>query len=262
MTKSQIYYRLNREVILARNAAWRKRNPQHTALLKRKWAIANRGKVRQSNKRFRENNPEKTRERHAIYNLANRDNLAERSRARYRRSRSTPEGLQAFRARKRAWREKNKGVIAVRKAKWRKSNFAAIKARAEASGAAERRRAYFRKWTSNNKFACLVGGRIRQALKKFRKSKSTERLIGCSLDELRSHLQKQFTGAMQWNNQGSVWQIDHIVPCAAFDLSQPEQQVACFHWSNLQPLLSLDNQRKSSRHPVTGILIRRKTGIE
>ena len=54
---------------------------------------------------------------------------------------------------------------------------------------------------------------------------------------------------MTWQNYGDGWHIDHIHPCAAFDLTDPEQQKACFHWSNLQPLWAIDNFRKSSFLP-------------
>ena len=41
--------------------------------------------------------------------------------------------------------------------------------------------------------------------------------------------------------------IDHIIPCSRFDLSKPEQQRVCFHYSNLQSLWASDNLRKGQR---------------
>lgn len=43
--------------------------------------------------------------------------------------------------------------------------------------------------------------------------------------------------------------IDHRIPCSAFDLSDPEQQKRCNHWSNLQPLWATDNQKKGNKLP-------------
>jgi hypothetical protein len=51
---------------------------------------------------------------------------------------------------------------------------------------------------------------------------------------------------MTMENQGK-WHIDHIIPCASFDLRCPVQQLACFHYNNLQPLWAEDNIRKRDK---------------
>ena len=71
------------------------------------------------------------------------------------------------------------------------------------------------------------------------------KLVGCTLDELIQHLERQFAPGMAWDNFGD-WHIDHIRPCASFDLENPEEVKACFHYSNLQPLWSIDNLRKGT----------------
>ena len=48
---------------------------------------------------------------------------------------------------------------------------------------------------------------------------------------------------MTWNNYGK-WHIDHITPCAKFNLSIPDEQQLSFHYTNLQPLWAIDNQKK------------------
>jgi hypothetical protein len=80
------------------------------------------------------------------------------------------------------------------------------------------------------------------------KSNSTEVLIGCSVPDLRQHLEVQFVDGMTWDNYGRIgWHIDHIRPCASFDLTDPAQQRQCFHYSNLQPLWAADNIRKGAK---------------
>jgi len=73
-------------------------------------------------------------------------------------------------------------------------------------------------------------------------------LIGCTVQELRDHLEFQFRESMSWDNCGrNGWEIDHIIPCSSFDLTDPEQQKRCFHFSNLQPLWSEENLRKGNK---------------
>ena len=93
-----------------------------------------------------------------------------------------------------------------------------------------------------------ISDRIRKALKDQRSEKSTSCLkyIGCSIPELRSHLEKQFKQGMSWKNYPK-WHIDHIKPCAVFDLTCEEQQKECFNYTNLQPLWADENLAKSDK---------------
>jgi hypothetical protein len=93
----------------------------------------------------------------------------------------------------------------------------------------------------------LLRSRIYRVLKGQMKSAPTLKLLGCSTDELRIHLQKQFKRGMTWKNYGTAWHIDHKEPCASFDLSKPEEQARCFHFSNLQPLWAAANSEKRAR---------------
>lgn len=77
----------------------------------------------------------------------------------------------------------------------------------------------------------------------------TMELVGCSIIELREHLERQFDSGMSWDNYGQ-WHVDHIKPCASFDITDPDQQRICFHYSNLQPLWARDNHVKSYK-PTT-----------
>ena len=43
---------------------------------------------------------------------------------------------------------------------------------------------------------------------------------------------------------------DHIIPCAEYDLTDPDHQRACFHYINLQFLTPVDNSKKSDRVPI------------
>jgi len=92
--------------------------------------------------------------------------------------------------------------------------------------------------------------RLNLALSGKNKSSSTIKLLGCTFEHARSHLESQFTDGMNWNNYGvHGWHVDHIIPCASFDLTDPEQQRQCFNYTNLQPLWAEDNLRKSDKLP-------------
>ena len=79
-----------------------------------------------------------------------------------------------------------------------------------------------------------------------KKSKSTQELIGCDIEQLWIHLEKSFKSGMTRKNYGK-WHVDHIIPCASFDLTKPEEQAKCFHYTNLQPLWASENLAKGSK---------------
>ena len=69
---------------------------------------------------------------------------------------------------------------------------------------------------------------------------------GCSIAFLVKHIEKQFKDGMNWENRNK-WHIDHIRPCASFDLTDTKQQLECFHYTNLQPLWAFDNMSKGAK---------------
>ena len=76
----------------------------------------------------------------------------------------------------------------------------------------------------------------------------TEKMLDCSIERCCKHLESQFTEGMSWDNYGE-WHIDHIIPCAFFDLTKPSHQKVCFNWQNLQPLWESDNCVKGDKIP-------------
>jgi hypothetical protein len=98
------------------------------------------------------------------------------------------------------------------------------------------------------RLACALRGRLMTAMHAFGfiKHKRTLELLGCSVPELRRHLESKWLPGMCWENYGE-WHIDHIKPIAAFRLQDRDEQNRCFHWSNLQPLWAMDNFSKSDK---------------
>jgi hypothetical protein len=129
----------------------------------------------------------------------------------------------------------------------------------------ERRREQHRKWREKNPEAWKrlrqkqtqrrrqdpvframdnVRKRVREVLKGKRAARST---VGCSRNEFMQHIESKFTNGMHWNNYGTYWHLDHVVPLSHFDLSDPYQAKMANHWTNLQPLEAEKNIEKSNR---------------
>jgi hypothetical protein len=83
-----------------------------------------------------------------------------------------------------------------------------------------------------------------------KKSATLEKYIGCTCLELANHIEAQFTRGMSWDNKGT-WNIDHIRPCASFDLTNLDQAQVCFNWRNLRPLEETTNKEKQHRYDQT-----------
>ena len=79
------------------------------------------------------------------------------------------------------------------------------------------------------------------------KSARTMKLVGCTPIFLKEYLEKKFKPGMTWENYGK-WYVDHIKPCCQFNLESPEEQQACFHYSNLQPLWAEENYCKGKKY--------------
>lgn len=103
--------------------------------------------------------------------------------------------------------------------------------------------------TLSQKIRRAMSHRMRQAIKHSgsRKHKSTFSLLGCDSEFAKKWIESKFLPGMSWDNWGKLWHVDHIIPCASFDLSDTEQQKACFHYTNLQPLWWRDNIKKRDR---------------
>lgn len=89
--------------------------------------------------------------------------------------------------------------------------------------------------------------RMRKVLKGSIKAGRTHELLGCSREFFVQWIEQQLRPGMTWQNYGRGWVIDHRVPCAAFNLEDPDHQRRCFHYTNLQPLWWEENEAKKAR---------------
>lgn len=99
---------------------------------------------------------------------------------------------------------------------------------------------------TNYKLVCVLRSRLKAALKGKSKGIKTLETIGCSIEELKLHIEKQFKSGMSWCNHGDTWHIDHIKPISLFIL--PLQLKEANHYTNLQPLWLEDNLSKGKKY--------------
>jgi len=82
------------------------------------------------------------------------------------------------------------------------------------------------------------------------KTKHTFELIGCTSEELKAHIEKQFEKKMTWKNYGK-WHVDHIIPLAHFekhfDMNEIYNQKIAFNFNNLQPMWAEENLQKKDK---------------
>jgi hypothetical protein len=95
---------------------------------------------------------------------------------------------------------------------------------------------------------------IRQSFKAKNHTKKTNssKIIGCSFEQFKIHIEQQFDSWMNWNNYGvykinsnRTWQIDHIVPLAT--AKTEEDIIKLNHYMNLRPLCSKENLDKRDK---------------
>ena len=98
----------------------------------------------------------------------------------------------------------------------------------------------------NFKLICNLRRRLIAILNDNVKCDTTINIIGCDINYLKTHIEKQFKNGMTWDNYGKVWHVDHIIPLSFFDMSDITEQKISFHWGNLQPLYVKDNLEKGN----------------
>ena len=94
---------------------------------------------------------------------------------------------------------------------------------------------------------------IGETLKGKKKGKKWTILVGYTIKDLKNHLERQFTPAMNWNNYGDYWHIDHIKPISLFRFNNSHslEFKNCWALNNLQPLEKTANMKKYNKYIVS-----------
>ncbi len=178
-----------------------------------------------------------------------------RDRQRYKAKMKNPLWKAKYQERKRLYQLKHKDKINAKKREAYANN-PTIKEYCLKNSKKQNKTKTAKKWRKNYKalphvkLKLNLARRIIYWLKKANTSKTihTLDLVGCTVNELKSHIEKQFEPWMTWENHGPLtWHIDHITPCVNFDLTLESEQKKCFHYSNLRPMAAKDNVSKGSK---------------
>jgi hypothetical protein len=192
--------------------------------------------------------------------LANKERLAkmgkerrqrtenkERSRAYCAKKRATTEHKQYMREYLEVWNKENKKELREYCKQYYSTNKEILSEKAAVRRTTEEfkeKERYRYRTNPEYKLARLLRGRLKRMLKvnNTTKTDSALSLVGCTVEELKDYIEKQWLPGMTWENHSPTgWHIDHIKPCNTFNLIDIKQQKICFHYTNLRPLWAKDN---------------------
>ena len=96
------------------------------------------------------------------------------------------------------------------------------------------------------KLTCNIRNLIANSIKKrgFTKKSKTYQILGCTFEEFKQHLEKQFIEGMNWDNR-SLWHLDHIYPISL--ATDEEHLIRLNHYTNFQPMWAIDNIKKGNK---------------
>lgn len=77
---------------------------------------------------------------------------------------------------------------------------------------------------------------------------------GCSMENFKRWMEYSFKDGMTFENYGSIWHIDHVIPCSLFDFSDDSQKKICFNWKNMRPLFATENISRGNKVELRDIL--------
>jgi hypothetical protein len=179
---------------------------------------------------------QKTKERNRLAYLVNREKRIAQAKA------YAEKNKEKISWRGRIYRQKNAGRIRDAKRLYARMNGAKIAA-------------YLRKRRAENPVVRLSNS-MRRAVRRYLSAKEkgslrSQQIVGCSKEHLVRHLESKFRDGMLWENYGSFWEVDHIIPLSS--AKDADEVIRLCHWTNLQPLTCSENRAKADR--VDGLFV-------
>lgn len=97
-----------------------------------------------------------------------------------------------------------------------------------------------------NKLNKSMSSWLRTVLKENKAERHWEDLVPYNLQQVKEHLESQFTPEMNWDNYGTYWEIDHIIPQNLFHIETENDRdfQICWSLANLRPLEKTLNRQR------------------
>jgi endogenous inhibitor of DNA gyrase (YacG/DUF329 family) len=213
--RSKDFYLKNKEKIITQTKQYKLNNIEHISKRCKKYYLKNKVKIKKYNKEYKLKNLVKVKEYFKLHYLKNKE----------QKMKYYLDNKEYLRQKAKEWYLRNREKIIKKQVEYDKNKY---------------------RTDLNFRIKANLKPRIQKALKGLDKSARTMELVGCSPKELWKYLEKKFTQGMTRENYGK-WHIDHIKPCASFDLTCHQQQLKCFNYKNLQPLWASENMSKGSK---------------
>lgn len=240
-------YDVNKEKRAAANKEYRRLNADRISEQRKRYRAANKEKIANSTKKWRKENAEYVKAKKKEYYEQNKDQIDTKKRE-WRKvniEHAKQKDKERYLANKvklnqqsKAYYNANKDAIKERRKKYRSEN--ALKIREQ-----------IRNGMSRNpclRLSIALRGRVRKALKT---GAGFMKLLGCNIDFAREWIEYNFEVdealGFTWDNHGEVWHLDHVKPCASFNLEKEDERAACFNWTNLAPVSKSYNYSKGGR---------------
>ena len=252
-------YLKNREKVLAKCKQYRLDNIEKVLIRSKKYRMNNKEQKRETDRKYRLKNFEKLKIKKKLYHqkVKNTEVYKEKKRAYNKLYNQTPKRKKWNRlyARKNYKRDKERQVrywannpdSLERHEIWKKNYNRTYKKLHRSKILLQLKTR--RENDPNFKMRNILRSRIWTVLKRRNTTQlaSTLTLLGVdSVETFINHIENQFESWMNWKNHGE-WHLDHIKPCASFDLNSFRGQRACFNYKNLRPLEAFQNMSKGAK---------------
>ena len=79
------------------------------------------------------------------------------------------------------------------------------------------------------------------------KSNSSKDILGCDIEHYLNWINHTMSEHMSWENYGTYWNIDHLIPISTFDLSNPNEVKKAFNWKNTWAMIASENFSKKNK---------------
>jgi len=228
------YRKNNKEKIKEYLKKWRENNPKYN----KQYYQNNIEKERERSLQWKKDNPEKAIKYAKQYREKNYEDILKREREYHRKNRGRDKKNH------KEWVKANPDYYT----KYYEKNKEKIRSQYDQKYHNQYRKI---KRINNPKFRLdeKVGWIIWQGLKRKITGRNWSKLLFYTRKELAEHLEKQFTPKMNWDNYGTYWEIDHIIPISAFNYNKPEDIdfKRCWALDNLQPLTKEENLKKGNK---------------